>query len=179
MACLLLKYKRTPLFKLFSMNIKIIIIGLTALLSTFSALSQDKKSITDETYRIITGVRVNPLLIYNLKGDVNEKVLLHGELGALFKKRFYTSVGYTAAMNAIYNFNEYWFIGFDKKVPVSWVLAAEYNFNSKKSYLQTGPNIKLSKIGNVFAFLFTPTDKFSLGLKVGVFIPLNVVIKKK
>lgn len=129
--------------------------------------------------KVITGVRVNPLLIYNLKGGVNEKVLLHGELGALFNKRIYTSIGYTAAVNAIYNFNEYWFIGFDKKVPVSWVIAEEYNLSNNKFFIQTGPNIKLSKIGNVFAFLFTPTDQFKLGLKVGVFIPLNVVLYKK
>ena len=145
----------------------------------FSLVSnaQEKKA-SIEKYRIITGVRVNPLLIYDLKGGVNEKVLLHGELGALFHKKFYTSIGYTAAMNAIYNFNEYWFIGFEHKVPVSWVVAAEYNLNNEKFFIQTGPNIKLSKIGNVFAFLFTPTDKFQLGLKVGVFIPLNVVLKK-
>ncbi len=143
-----------------------------------NSINAQKKTDTPEKYRIITGIRVNPILIYDLKGNVNEKVLLHGELGALFNKRFYTSIGYTAAVNAIYNFNEYWFIGFDKKVPVSWVLAGEYNFDNKKSFIQTGPNIKLSKIGNVFAFLFTPTDKFQLGLKVGVFIPLNVVLKK-
>jgi len=150
---------------------------LLLLLFANSIKAQEKKDVP-EKYRIIIGVRVNPILIYDLKGNVNEKVLLHGELGALFNKRFYTSIGYTAAVNAIYNFNEYWFIGFDKKVPVSWVIAEEYNFNNNKFFVQTGPNIKLSKIGNVFAFLFTPTDKFQLGLKVGVFIPLNVVLKK-
>jgi len=140
----------------------------------FAANAQDGGKL-----KVITGVRVNPLLIYDLEGGVKEKVLLHGELGALFNKRIYTSLGYTAAMNAFYNFNEYWFIGFDKKVPVSLVIAEEYNLNNNKFYIQTGPNIKLNKIGNVFAFLFTPTDQFKLGLKVGVFIPLNVVLYKK
>ena len=138
---------------------------------------QEQKS-TPEKYRIITGVRVNPLIIYQQGGVVDERVLLHGELGALFNKRFYTSLGYTAVVNAIYNFNEYWFIGFDHKVPVSWVLAAEYNLTNNKFFVQTGPNIKLSKIGNLFFFIFTPTEKLNLGLKVGVFIPLNVVLKK-
>ncbi len=147
--------------------------------ATFSANAQEKiDSKPGDNYKIITGVRVNPLLIYDLEGGVKEKVLLYGELGVMLKKKFYTSIGYTAVMNAVYNFNEYWFIGFDKKVPVSWVVAEEYNFNNKKFYIQTGPNIKLSKIGNVFAFLYTPTDEFKLGLKVGVFIPLNVVLKK-
>ena len=159
---------------------KITFIALLLSLTLFAKAQekQEQKS-TPEKYRIITGVRVNPLLIYDLSGGVNEKVLLHGELGMLFHKRLYTSVGYTAAVNAIYNFNEYWFIGFEHKVPVSWVLAAEYNLTNNKFFVQTGPNIKLSKIGNVFAFFFTPTDQFSLGLKVGVFIPLNVVLKKK
>ncbi len=148
-----------------------------SILFVISANAQESKP-TGDNYKIITGVRVNPLLIYDLEGGVKEKVLLHGELGVLLKKRLYTSVGYTAAVNAIYNFNEYWFIGFNKKVPVSWVIAEEYNLNNNKFYVQTGPNIKLSKIGNVFAFLYTPTDQFKLGLKVGVFIPLNVVLKK-
>ena len=162
------------------MNIKsIITTGLIILLSVFYVKAQDDNSKPEECYRIITGVRVNPLLIYDLQGGVEEKVLLHGELGALFNKRIYTSVGYTAAMNAVYNFNEYWFIGFHRKVPVSWVVAGEYNFNNKKFFLQTGPNIKLSKIGNLFAFAFTPADRFNIGLKIGVFIPLNVVITKK
>jgi len=148
------------------------------LLFSFIANAQEKTTNTAEKYRIITGVRVNPLIIYKQGGVLNERVLLHGEVGALFHKRFYTSVGYTAAVNAVYNFNEYWFIGFDHKVPVSWVLAAEYNLTNEKFFVQTGPNIKLSKIGNLFFFLFTPTEKLDLGLKVGVFIPLNVVLKK-
>ena len=161
-------------------NIKNTLVAVLILIAaTFSANAQEKTdSKPGDNYKIITGIRVNPLLIYDLKGGVTEKVLLHGEFGTLFKQKIYTSIGYTAAMNAVYNFNEYWFIGFDKKVPVSWVLAEEYNFNNKKFFVQTGPNIKLSKIGNVFAFLFTPADEFQLGLKVGVFIPLNVVLKK-
>ncbi len=131
-----------------------------------------------ENYKLITGLRVNPLLIYDLEGKINEKVLLHGEVGIVLKKRFYTSLGYTAGVNAIYNFNEYWFVGFDKKVPISWVVAEEYTINNKKFFVQTGANIKLSKMGNFFMFLFTPVDEFNLGLKVGVFIPLNVVLKK-
>jgi len=131
-----------------------------------------------EKYRIITGVRVNPLIVYDFHGNVNEFIRLHAELGALFHKKIYTSVGYTAVANAFYNFNEYWFVGLHRKVPVSWVLAEEYMFNDNKFIFQSGPNIKLSKIGNLYMFLFTPADKFSLGLKVGVFIPLNVVLKK-
>ncbi len=129
--------------------------------------------------RLITGVRVNPLIVYDFEGNSQEFMRLHGEFGALFNRKIYVSVGYAAVANAVYNFNEYWFIGFDKKVPVSWVLATEYMLTENKFIVQTGPNIKLSKIGNVFAFLFTPVDNFNLGMKVGVFIPLNVVLMKK
>ncbi len=162
--------------KIIHLFIIVLFISLSA-----SSYAQEKKEqkAAPEKYRIITGVRVNPLIIYDLSGGLKEKMLLHGELGLLLHKRLYSSIGYTAAVNAIYNFNEYWFIGFDHKVPVSWVLAAEYNLNNEKFFIQTGPNIKLSKIGNVFAFFFTPTNKFSLGLKVGVFIPLNVVLNKR
>jgi len=148
------------------------------LIATISTSAQKKTSSGDQ-YKIIAGVRINPLVIYDLEGGVSDKVLLHGELGILFKKKFYTSAGYTAAMNSVYNFSEYWFIGFDKKVPASWVVAEAYNFNQNKFFIQTGINLKLSKIGNVFAFLFSPTDYFKPGLKVGVFIPLNVILKKK
>jgi len=156
---------------------KTAIVAVLIILSINGYAQENKQK--PEKFRLITGIRVNPLLIYDLEGNYKDKVLLHGEFGALFHKKFYTSVGYTAGMNAIYNFNEYWFIGFDKKVPVSWVIAEEYNLTNKKFFIQTGPNIKLSKIGNIFAFLFTPTDEFQLGLKVGVFIPMNVVLTKK
>ena len=154
--------------------------SIVALLIIFSINvdAQDNKQ-TPEKFRIIIGIRVNPLIIYDFEGNYQEKVLLHGEFGALFNKKIYTSVGYTAGINAIYNFNEYWFIGFGNKVPMSWVIAEEYNLTNKKFFVQTGPNIKLSKIGNFFMFLYTPVDNFKLGLKVGVFIPLNVVITKK
>ncbi len=147
-------------------------------LFTFNVNAQDENK-TPEKYRLITGVRVNPLIVYDFEGNATELMRLHGEFGALFKKKFYVSVGYTAVANAIYNFNEYWFIGFDKRLPVSWVIAEEYMINENKLIVQSGLNVKLSKIGNVFAFLMTPTDQFDLGMKAGVFIPLNFVITKK
>jgi len=157
-------------------TMKSVITNIAIIVSVFLGVQVAAQENADKTYKLITGIRVNPILIYDLEGSVNDKVLLHGEVGVLLKKQFYTSVGYTAVANSIYNFNEYWFIGLNKKIPVSWVLAEEYNFNNNKYYIQTGINIKLSKIGNVFAFLYTPTDQFKLGLKVGVFIPLNVVL---
>ena len=147
-------------------------------LSIKNAEAQEQQQ-ENEKYRIIGGVRVNPLIVYDLQGNTSEFVRLHAEVGALFHKKAYISFGYTAAANAVYNFNEYWFVGFDKKVPVSWVVATEYMINDKKFLFQTGPNIKLSNVGNLFVFAFTPTNNFDLGLKVGVFIPLNVVIAKK
>lgn len=127
-------------------------------------------------YKIIAGARVNPLVIYDLDGNRSEAVRLHGEAGLMWNKRWYFSVGYTPFMNSFYTFNEYWFIGMDKKIPVSFVASSEYMADNNKFILQGGPNIKL-KGGNVFAFLFTPADKMDWGLKVGAFIPLNVILK--
>ncbi|MCF6243210.1 MAG: hypothetical protein L3J74_17965 [Bacteroidales bacterium] len=155
-------------------------VGLSLAIIVFSfQIYAQEKSESSEKFRLITGVRVNPLIVYDFEGNANEYMRLHGEFGALFNKKWYVSVGYTAVADAIYNFNEYWFIGFDKRLPVSWVLAEEYMLKENKLIIQTGPNVKLSKIGNVFAFLFSPVSEFNLGLKVGVFIPLNFVIVKK
>ena len=81
-------------------------------------------------------------------------------------------------MNSYYTFNEYWFLGMEKKVPVSLVASAEFMADENKFILQGGPNIKLQG-GNVFAFLFTPVDQINWGLKIGAFIPINVVIKER
>lgn len=143
-------------------------------LTVFSIEAQDTKHL-----KIITGVRVNPFILYDFKGNKTEIMRLHAEVGALFNKRTYVSLGYTPFANAIYNFNEYWFVGLDKKVPVSLVIAGEYMIDEKKIIIQSGPNIKLGNIGNAFVFLFTPVNQIDWGLKVGAFIPLNVVLKER
>ncbi|MCF8303597.1 MAG: hypothetical protein K9I94_10020 [Bacteroidales bacterium] len=129
-------------------------------------------------YKMIVGARVNPLVIYDFDGNRTEAVRLHGEVGMMWNKRWYYSVGYTPFMNSYYTFNEYWFVGMDKTIPVSFVASAEYMADNDKFILQGGPNVKL-KGGNVFAFLFTPADKLDWGLKVGAFIPLNVILKER
>ncbi len=161
------------------MKIRIKIALLAFLVIITSSTRAQQKTEISEKYRLIAGVRVNPLIIYDFEGDANEFMRLHGEFGALFNEKVYVSFGYTAVANAVYNFNEYWFVGFDKKVPVSWVVAGEYMLDENKFIIQSGLNVKLSKIGNVFAFLFTPVDEINFGMKVGVFIPLNVIIAKK
>ena len=117
--------------------------------------------------------------MFDFNGNKAEYTRIHGEIGALFNKKFYTSVGYTPFADAIYNFNEYWFIGFDKKIPVSWVLAGDYMMKENQLVLQTGPNVKLGKIGNLFIFAFSPVGSNFIGMKIGAFIPLNVVLYKK
>lgn len=129
-------------------------------------------------YTVIMGARVNPLVIYDFDGNRTEALRLHGEIGLMWNKRWYYSVGYTPFMNSIYTFNEYWFIGMDRKIPVSFVASAEYMADDNKFILQGGPNIKL-KGGNVFAFLFSPADNVDWGLKVGAFIPINVILKER
>jgi len=149
---------------------------LATLLTVFSLTINAQEG---DKLKVIADVRLNPFVLYDFDGNKSEIMRIHAEVGALFNKRIYTSVGYTPFANAVYNFNEYWFISFDKKLPVSWVIAAEYMFDENKFIMQTGPNIKLGKIGNAFVFLFTPLDNINWGLKVGAFIPLNVVLMKK
>ncbi|PWD98623.1 hypothetical protein [Marinilabilia rubra] len=145
------------------------------LLMAGSALSQDNNV---KPYKLIMGARVNPLVIYDFDGNRNEAVRLHGEIGLMWNKKWYFSFGYTPYMNSLYTFNEYWFLGMDKKIPVSIVASAEYMADNDKFILQGGPNMKLQG-GNVFAFLFTPADKVDWGLKLGAFIPLNVILKER
>lgn len=153
-------------------KILLITILLAAVIFSYSQGSAEKP------YKLLAGARVNPLVIYDFDGNRSEAVRLHGEAGLMWNKRWYFSVGYTPFMNSIYTFNEYWFVGLDKKVPVSFVASSEYLSDDNKFILQGGPNIKLHG-GNVFFFLFTPADKIDWGLKVGAFIPLNVILKKR
>ena len=154
------------------------IIIITVVLAILSAASLFAQEVSDKPYKIIVGARVNPLIIYDFNGNRTEAVRLHGEIGLMWNKKWYFSAGYTPFMNSYYTFNEYWFLGMEKKVPVSFVASAEFMADENKFILQGGPNIKLIG-GNVFAFLFTPVDQINWGLKIGAFIPINVVIKER
>ncbi|MGB4414495.1 MAG: hypothetical protein WBI53_06380 [Paludibacter sp.] len=76
----------------------------------------------------------------------------------MYNNKTYLSVGYTLFANAIYNFNEYWFVGFDKKIPVSWVLAEEYIFDENKFVVPTRPQFQIRELGKC---VFIRTAKFS------------------
>jgi len=154
------------------------IIIITVVLAILSAASLFAQEVSDKPYKIIVGARVNPLIIYDFNGNRTEAVRLHGEIGLMWNKKWYFSAGYTPFMNSFYTFNEYWFLGMEKKVTVSLVASAEFMADENKFILQGGPNIKLQG-GNVFAFLFTPVDQINWGLKIGAFIPINVVIKER
>lgn len=142
------------------------------LLSVEAINAQENKN-----YKLLMGVRLNPLVIYDFEGGRKELFRLHAEVGALLNERIYISAGYTPFTNSIYSFNEYWFIPFDKPLPVSAVISTEYMFDDEKLILQGGPNFKFNG-GNGFLFLFTPADKIDWGLKVGVFIPINIILGK-
>jgi len=150
----------------------LIILLIIGVITSFQISAKEKK---DSNLKYVVGMRVNPFIIYTFKGDKKEITRIHAEVGMLINKKFYTSLGYTPFVNSIYNFNEFWFLGFDKKIPVSWVIAGDYMIDDKKLILQTGPNIKLGKLGNLFMFLFTPVNELDFGIKFGVFIPLNII----
>ena len=157
-----------------------LVLSFITLLSFSSTLKAQEKQEAPEKFRIIAGARVNPLVIFKPDGTKFETTRLHFEVGALIHKKFYTSVGYTPFVNSMYLYNEYWFIGLDKKLPVSWQFGGEYMFDDNRAILQSGPNFKLGKIGNAFVFAFAPTSDLSkVGVKLGVFIPLNVLLMKR
>lgn len=103
-------------------------------------------------------------MIYDFDVNRPEFVPLHSELGLMWDKKGYFSTGYTPFTNSYYTFNEYRFIGMDKKIPVSLVASAEYMADKDKFILQGGPNIKLHG-GNIFAFLLHPQTILSRGTK--------------
>lgn len=76
----------------------------------------------------------------------------------MFNNKTYLPVGYTLFANAIYNFNEYWFVGFDKIIPVSWVLAEEYIFDENKFGVPARPQFQIRELGKC---VFITTSKFS------------------
>ena len=157
-------------------NIKVLLLIITGLMISFNInANKEIKSEKGENLKYIIGMRINPFIMYDLDGNKQEVTRIHAEAGLLINKKFYASFGYTPFVNSVYNFNEFWFLGFDKKLPMSWVIAVDYMIDNKKLILQTGPNIKLGKLGNVFIFLFSPANELNFGIKFGVFIPLNVI----
>jgi hypothetical protein len=67
---------------------KIFIQGLMLMLFSVAVVAQTEEE--QEKYRIVTGVRVNPLIVYDFDGNVDEYIRLHAELGVLFKKKIDT-----------------------------------------------------------------------------------------
>jgi hypothetical protein len=47
-----------------------------------------------ERLKVITGVRVNPFVMYDFDGNKTEITRIHAELGAMFNNKTYLSVGY-------------------------------------------------------------------------------------
>ena len=129
--------------------------------------------------KVIGGMRVNPMVVVDSHGNKKEFTRLHTELGVLLQKKVYLSAGYTPYTNAFYTFNEYWFRGFDKKLPVSIVGILEYNADTDRTYANLGFNLKLSAVGNGIVMIGSEVGRWERVVKVGAFIPLSFVIYQK
>lgn len=148
-----------------------LLIFVTILLSN-RAFSQEPSLI------VISGMRINPMVVYDSEGNRTEFTRIHTEVGTLLNQKVYLSVGYTPFVNSIFTFNEYWFSGFKNRLPVSIVGFLEYNFDKEKSFYNVGFNFKF-KNGNGIVMIGSQFDTFDPAYKIGAFIPLSFVLYQK
>ena len=127
---------------------------------------------------VIGGMRINPMVVYNSKGDRFEFTRVHTEIGALKNKNTFVSIGYTPFVNSIYTFNEYWFFDLNSPRPISLVSVIEYNFDNDKAFYNFGFNFKF-KGGNGIILWGSRFEAFDPMLKVGAFLPMSWVLFKK
>jgi hypothetical protein len=132
----------------------------------------------ESNFKLIGGMRINPMVVIDSKGIKTEFTRLHTEIGAMVKKRIYLSAGYTPFVNGVYTFNEYWFSGFKNRLPVSLVGILEHNFDSEKSFYNLGFNFKLEN-GNWIVMVGSQFEKFDPIYKIGAFVPISWVIHQK
>jgi hypothetical protein len=129
----------------------------------------------ESSFMVITGLRVNPMVVIDSDGNRQEFTRLHTEIGTLLNQKIYLSVGYTPFVNSIFTFNEYWFLDFKSSLPISVVGILEHNFDKDKSFYNLGFNFKL-KNGNGIVMVGSQFEKFDPIYKVGAFIPLSWII---
>ena len=127
---------------------------------------------------VIGGMRINPMVVYNSKGDRFEFTRIHTEIGALKNKNIFASIGYTPFLNNIYTFNEYWFFDLNSPRPISLVSVIEYNFDNDRAFYNFGFNFKF-KGGNGIILWGSRFDAFDPMLKIGAFLPMSWVLYKK
>lgn len=132
----------------------------------------------ESTFMVVTGMRINPMVVIDSDGNRQEFTRLHTEVGTLLNQKFYLSVGYTPFVNSVFTFNEYWFSGFKNRLPVSIVGILEHNFDNDKSFYNIGFNFKL-KNGNGIVMVASQFEKFDPIYKIGAFIPLSFVLYQK
>lgn len=127
---------------------------------------------------VIGGMRINPMVVYDFKGNRTEFTRIHTEIGALKNKKAFVSVGYTPFINSIYTFNEYWFFDLNSTRPISFVSVLEYNFDNDRAFYNFGFNFKF-KGGNGIILWGSRFDTFDPALKIGAFLPMSWVLYKK
>ena len=132
----------------------------------------------ESSFMVITGLRVNPMVVIDSDGNRKEFTRLHTEIGTLLNQKIYLSAGYTPFVNSVFTFNEYWFLDFKSSLPISVVGIMEHSFDNDKSYYNLGFNFKL-KNGNGIVMVGSQFEKFDPIYKVGAFIPLSWILYKE
>lgn len=132
----------------------------------------------ESPFLLVTGMRINPMVVIDSDGNKMEFTRLHTEIGTLLNQKIYLSVGYTPFVNSVFTFNEYWFSGFKNRLPVSIVGILEHNFNNEKSFYNVGFNFKF-KNGNGIVMVGSQFEQFDPIYKIGAFIPLSFVLYQK
>lgn len=142
------------------------------LFATFFSFSQSKEK---DELKIVGGLRVFPFFITDFKGFNEEYVRVNLELGLIQNNKMYYSIGYTPISKTIYTFEEYWFIDLNKKNPVAFVGALDYNIEPKSFVYSFGFGFQKG-FANAKILFSSDINEFHPYLRIGVIFPINWVL---
>jgi len=127
---------------------------------------------TDNTFKLVGGLRIFPFFITDFDGFNEEFVRVNLELGAIQNNKMYFSIGYTPISKTLYTFEEYWIVDLNKKNPIALVGALDYNFEPNTFVYSFGFGFQKG-FANAKILLSSDIDKFHPYLKIGVIFPIN------
>jgi len=142
----------------------------------FNAFSQNNQDSTKIV--LMGGLRIFPFFTTDFDDFKAEYTRVNLEVGGLFNQIFYTAIGYTPIANTYYSFSEYWFIGLDKKNPVSTVLEIDYSPGNGDFVYNIGLGFQKG-FANAKLLMYSDFKEFKPRLKIGVIFPLNWEIYRK
>lgn len=127
---------------------------------------------------IVGGLRIFPFFTTDFNDFKAEYVRVNIEVGSLINQKFYVSLGYTPIGNSYYTFEEYWFIGLDRKNPVAVVGEIDYCPNTGRFVYNLGFGFQKG-FANAKVLMYSGFGEFKPRLKIGVIFPLNWEVYRK